>query len=43
MEEKKFQDNVIEAVETVETIAIDIKSLSSETKSDILSRTNVIR
>jgi hypothetical protein len=50
MEEKNSQENAIEPVEpvepieiieTIETIetAIDIKSLSSETKSDILSRT----
>ena len=47
MEEKNSQENAIEPVESVEPIetteiietAIDIKSLSSETKSDILSRT----
>src|SRR5438045_2020806 len=47
MEEKNSQENAIEPIEpiekieTIETIetAIDIKSLSSETKSDILSRT----
>ena len=47
MEEKNSQENAIEPVEPVETIettetietAIDIKSLSSEAESDILSRT----
>ena len=50
MEEKNSQENAIEPVEPVEPIepietteiieiALDIKSLSSETKSDILSRT----
>ena len=44
MEEKNFQGNAIEPIEPIEKIetietAIDIKSLSSETKSDILSRT----
>ena len=38
MEEKNSQDNVIETIEAIET-AIDIQSLSSETKNDILSRT----
>ena len=35
---KTEMENGIETIETIET-AIDIKSLSSETKSDILSRT----
>src|ERR1044072_9326098 len=50
MEEKNSQENAIEPIEPIEKIekiepietietAIDIKSLSSETKSDILSRT----
>jgi hypothetical protein len=44
MEEKNSQKNAIEPIKPIETIetietAIDIKSLSSETKSDILSRT----
>ena len=38
MDEKNSQENVTEAIEPIET-AIDINSLSSETKSDILSRT----
>ena len=38
MDEKNSQENATEAIEPTET-AIDINSLSSETKSDILSRT----
>ena len=44
MEEKNSQENAIEPIEPIEPAetnetAIDIKSLSSETESDILSRT----